>query len=402
MERADEAAFDTFARARLGALLRFAHVLTGDPHQAADLVQDALERTLLAWPRVIGKDDPEAYVRRAIVNRHVSVWRRRRLERLVADTPDAAPYEPASHDGVLWAELRALPPRQRAVVVLRYYEDLPEREVAELLGCSVGTVKSQTSKALARLRARACRRARDARERGDMERLEDDVRRVLTDRHHALPPNLVSLESIHVGARHRRRQRRLTAAGCVMAVALVAGSAALLGSGSAPGRRLDPATEPQHGRPTPTAAPADASPVVPVRPVPVATRAIDGAATSVTSFDAGQGVVVLGPRRVRRGLRAERRAGAVARRRAYVHSDARAGGDDRRLPRGSRGRGALPRREPRWLFGRGGLWSTHDGAKTWGQVELPGARTSNRANLPAHMIALEASGDRWWALTTPS
>ena len=78
VDTADREAFDAFARARTPALLRFAHVLTGDPDKAADLVQDALERTVAAWPRVVRKDDPEGYVRRAIVHRNVSVWRRTR------------------------------------------------------------------------------------------------------------------------------------------------------------------------------------------------------------------------------------------------------------------------------------------------------------------------------------
>jgi RNA polymerase sigma-70 factor (sigma-E family) len=148
-------AFDDFARGRMRELLRFAHVLTGDADRAADLVQDALERTLMAWPRIERKDDPEGYVRRAIVNRHVSVWRRLRRERLVPETPDQ-PYDDAGgRDRDLWNALATLPPRQRAVLVLRYYEDLSEADCAAVLGCSVGTVKSQAWKALARLRAQA-------------------------------------------------------------------------------------------------------------------------------------------------------------------------------------------------------------------------------------------------------
>ncbi|MGH8895091.1 MAG: SigE family RNA polymerase sigma factor [Actinomycetes bacterium] len=154
MDVTEREAFDAFARGRMRELLRFAHVLTGDPHRAADLVQDALERTLLAWHRIERKDDPEPYVRRAIVNRHVSVWRRTRRERLVAETPDQSYDAEAGRDEQLWAALSTLPPRQRAVVVLRFYEDLSEADCAAVLGCSVGTVKSQSSKALARLRAR--------------------------------------------------------------------------------------------------------------------------------------------------------------------------------------------------------------------------------------------------------
>jgi RNA polymerase sigma-70 factor (sigma-E family) len=148
----DRDAFDDFAQARMRALLRFAHVLTGDRDRAADLVQDALERTLLAWPRVQSKGDPEGYVRRAIVNRQISVWRRRRRERLVAEPPESA-YDDSRHDRELWDALGTLPPRQRAVLVLRYYEDLTEADAAAVLGCSVGTVKSQASRGLARLRA---------------------------------------------------------------------------------------------------------------------------------------------------------------------------------------------------------------------------------------------------------
>ena len=154
-DRADaNAAFDAFARARTAGLLRFAYVLTGDRDRAADLVQDALERALLAWPRIVNRDDPEAYVRRIMVNRHVSIWRRTRRERLVAETPDTAFVPSDPHDAWLWAQLAALPARQRAVLVLRFYEDLGAAQTAEVLGCSVGTVKSTTSRGLARLRER--------------------------------------------------------------------------------------------------------------------------------------------------------------------------------------------------------------------------------------------------------
>jgi RNA polymerase sigma-70 factor (sigma-E family) len=155
MDAEEREAFDAFARGRMRELLRFAHVLTGDPHRAADLVQDALERTLLSWHRVERKDDPEAYVRRAIVNRHISLWRRTRRERLVAETPEGAYDDRRGRDDELWAALAALPPRQRAVIVLRFYEDLTEADTAAALGCSVGTVKSQAHKALTRLRAQA-------------------------------------------------------------------------------------------------------------------------------------------------------------------------------------------------------------------------------------------------------
>jgi RNA polymerase sigma-70 factor (sigma-E family) len=143
--------FDEFVRARHVALLRFAHVLCGDPHLAADLVQDALERTGLAWRR-LRRDDPEAYVRRVIVNTFINGVRRRRRERLVAEPPERAYTEPEFRDDALWRLLGTLPPRQRAVVVLRFYADLSEVDISAVLGCTVGTVKSTSSRALAKLR----------------------------------------------------------------------------------------------------------------------------------------------------------------------------------------------------------------------------------------------------------
>jgi len=147
-----QGAFDAFVRARLPELLRFGRVLTGNTDAAADLVQDALERTLLAWPRLQEREEPTAYVRRVMVNRNISVWRRLRRETLAGDVPERAIEDnPRDHD--LWAALQSLPPRQRAVLALRYYEDLSEAEIARVLGCSTGTVKSQASKGVAKMRA---------------------------------------------------------------------------------------------------------------------------------------------------------------------------------------------------------------------------------------------------------
>ena len=144
--------FDGFVRARHPALLRYGTVLTGDPHSAADLVQDALERTGLAWSRVQHQGDPEGYVRRTMANRNISTWRRLRRERLVAEPPEQ-PYEDAAPDDVMWDALARLPKRQRTVLVLRYYEDLSEAEIARVLSIAPGTVKSQASKGIAALRA---------------------------------------------------------------------------------------------------------------------------------------------------------------------------------------------------------------------------------------------------------
>jgi RNA polymerase sigma-70 factor (sigma-E family) len=145
-------AFDDYVRSRHAALLRFAHVLCGDQHLAADLVQDALERTGLAWPRLVAQDDPEGYVRRTIVNRYLDIWRRRHREQVVPSPPDAVYEEPRPRDTWLWQLLSTLPRQQRAVVVLRFYEELSMVEIAHVLGCSVGTVKSNCSRALAKLR----------------------------------------------------------------------------------------------------------------------------------------------------------------------------------------------------------------------------------------------------------
>ena len=149
--------FCEFVREALPGLLRYGHLLTGNPHDAADLVQTVLEKVGSRWPAVVRKSgDPVAYTRRAMVNSHVSRWRRTRREEPIAEIPDVCavvdrdPFE----NEPLWRLLRELPPRQRAVVVLRYYEDLSELEIAAVLGVSRGTVKSQASKAMATLRGR--------------------------------------------------------------------------------------------------------------------------------------------------------------------------------------------------------------------------------------------------------
>jgi RNA polymerase sigma-70 factor (sigma-E family) len=146
--------FDEFVAARSTALLRTAYLLTHDHGLAEDLLQTALAKSWFAWDRISG--EPEAYVRRVLVNTFSSWWRRKwNGEHATADLPDrgvddAADVVTAGHD--LWAALERLPRRQRAAVVLRYFEDLTEAQTADALGCSVGTVKSQTSKALAKLR----------------------------------------------------------------------------------------------------------------------------------------------------------------------------------------------------------------------------------------------------------
>lgn len=147
------AEFDEFVRSRHSALLRFAYLLTGDPHGAADLVQEALEKAGVRWRRIRRQDDPEGYVRRSIVTGHLNHGRRTRRERLVAEGPEIGRLDGEPRDEALWRLLATLPRQQRAVLVLRFYEDLTETDVARVLGCSLGTVKSNSSRALAKLRA---------------------------------------------------------------------------------------------------------------------------------------------------------------------------------------------------------------------------------------------------------
>jgi RNA polymerase sigma-70 factor (sigma-E family) len=151
VNRTQQLAFEAFARARLPALLRFGYALTGSQDTAADLVQEALVRTGARWSRLARSEDPEGYVRRVMTNTSVSWWRQRRRERLTASPPDRG-YEPRYRDHALWAALSSLPPGQRAVLVLRYYEDLTEAQAAARLGCTIGTVKSQSARAMATLR----------------------------------------------------------------------------------------------------------------------------------------------------------------------------------------------------------------------------------------------------------
>ncbi|SPL94272.1 RNA polymerase ECF sigma factor [[Actinomadura] parvosata subsp. kistnae] len=146
--------FEDFVRARGPALLRYGLVLTGNADDAADLVQEALLRLSSSWRRVRNKDDPEGYVRTIMARQHVSWWRGRRREHLTDEV--VAPVRDDEHDlKDVWQRLRALPPRQRAVLVLRYHEELGDDEIAAILGVSRGTVRSQASRALATLRVRA-------------------------------------------------------------------------------------------------------------------------------------------------------------------------------------------------------------------------------------------------------
>jgi RNA polymerase sigma-70 factor (sigma-E family) len=152
--------FEQWAHARSAALARSAYLLTGDLHLAEDLVQETLTRVAQHWRRVRRQGAPDAYARKVMHHLAVDAWRRRKArprEVLGASTPEVAVRVEADTDRrlVLREALLRLTPRQRAVLSLRFYEDLTEVETAAVLGCSVSTVKSTAREALARLRAAA-------------------------------------------------------------------------------------------------------------------------------------------------------------------------------------------------------------------------------------------------------
>ncbi len=151
--------FTSYVRARGPVLLRTARSLTANPCDAEDLLQTALTKTYLAWERIEDHRALDGYVRRALLNTRTSQWRKRRVDEFACDeipepVPDEGP-DPAEAQAVrdaMWKAVLRLPARQRAMVVLRYYEDLSEVRTAEVLGVSVGTVKSAVSRALVKLR----------------------------------------------------------------------------------------------------------------------------------------------------------------------------------------------------------------------------------------------------------
>lgn len=152
--------FEEFVSIRLGALVRYATVVTWDPHLAEDITQDVLVRAQARWSRISRLDAPEQYVKRMVLNEFLS-WRRRRAARLIPLSRESldglAP--PAPDISTAWDErdaalrlIATLPPRQRAAIALRFYEDLSHEEIAKLLGCRTVTVRAYISRALATLR----------------------------------------------------------------------------------------------------------------------------------------------------------------------------------------------------------------------------------------------------------
>jgi RNA polymerase sigma-70 factor (sigma-E family) len=155
MDAAAEREFRDYVAARQGALYSVAYLLTGHHQDAEDLLQTALAKLALNWRNA---SSPDAYVRKILYHQQVTWWRRRRHQRefVTAEPPEAGTVSDHSTESTVRLSLERLlaqlTRRQRAVVVLRYYEDLPEAEIAQILGCSVGTVRSQTHRTIARLR----------------------------------------------------------------------------------------------------------------------------------------------------------------------------------------------------------------------------------------------------------
>lgn len=149
--------FESYAAVRWSRLVRTAYLLTGDHHEAEDLVQTTLAKVYVGWARIRRLDEPDAYLHRALINNNLSRLRKRRVVQLLtARVPERARESAAGQveqRALLLAALATLPPRQRAAVVLRYWDDLSEQQVAGILGCTPGNVKSQASRGLAKLRA---------------------------------------------------------------------------------------------------------------------------------------------------------------------------------------------------------------------------------------------------------
>ncbi|MBC7631033.1 SigE family RNA polymerase sigma factor [Aeromicrobium sp.] len=153
-----DAEFTAYLQARQPSLLRMAYLLTGDRHQAEDILQTSLAKLYLAWDKVIDRVSVDAYMRRTMVNESNSLWRRawKRKEYATEALPESLRHDAYDEGRIaaLWDVVTSLPPKARAVVVLRYYEQLSDAETADVLGISVGTVKSHCSRAVAVLRDR--------------------------------------------------------------------------------------------------------------------------------------------------------------------------------------------------------------------------------------------------------
>jgi RNA polymerase sigma-70 factor (sigma-E family) len=152
--------FTEYVQARHTSLLRAAYLITGNRHDAEDLLQTALAKVYLAWPKIRDKGAADFYVRRALVNTRTSQWRRRRVDEyateVMPEQPDwRDPFAESDMRETLWKALTRLTPRQRSAVVLRYYLELTEAETADILGVTTGTIKSTMHRAFSKLRTDA-------------------------------------------------------------------------------------------------------------------------------------------------------------------------------------------------------------------------------------------------------
>ena len=232
--------FADFVRARWSSLYRLAYLLAASPTGAEDLLQTTLEKAYVNWRRIGQMEYPEAYVRRMLANTLVSsrrrAWHRERPTDTLPEVAGDSAEMPVLDRSLLWPLVCALPDRQRAVIVLRYYEDLSEAQIAEALGCAPGTVKSQASSGD---RGAPSSRGRGGRGRGGgrVMTLGDQLRAVLSqeaDMQYATPPDV---DRLIIGGRQRRRHRNLArAGGAALALVLVGGGAYAV----TPGRRRRP------------------------------------------------------------------------------------------------------------------------------------------------------------------
>lgn len=382
--------FDAFVGARLPSLLRLGRALTGSEQAGADVVQDALERTLQHWSTV-GSEDPEGYVRRLILARTASGWRRVRREPsagVVTAQGALSPYDDPAADARMWSALSRLPRRQRAVIALRYGEELDEADTAELLGVSPGTVRSQTRHALASLRRLVTVEASGAVQEPTGE-LEERVRRTLRRPSVSGDAERI-LARVHRGARRRRQRRTRTVVVTALLAVVAAGAVAL---GVARSGRLSDTVPWPTGSATPDDAPTGG------------TRGEDpGLADAVgtTGFDGpGPGSmwrVSAEPCGASLCSRIYREGGSAGwepvAQLAFDHPAGASG--DHQPPVESIRVGGDPRNA--WAFGLE-LWSTHDGGASWLREELDGARAGDPVlvePLGAEVFALQTAPLRMW------
>jgi RNA polymerase sigma-70 factor (sigma-E family) len=221
VDGASERDYRDYVMARRPALIHEAYLLVGEIHLAEDLVQTALTKTYVAWRRVAASQASDAYVRRILINTNTSRHRKRRVAEVLTETPpDSTPVpERQPESAAIIQALMELPQRQRAAIVLRYWDDLPESAVAELMGCSVGTVRTHTARAVARLRAHTGLRQMHE---GDVatvdERDERWIRSLMAEGTDTIVVGGARLEELVADGRARLARRQILASAALIAV----------------------------------------------------------------------------------------------------------------------------------------------------------------------------------------